>query len=210
LWYAKVAGQSYADNSETIKQIFTRYGETVLQRWDQLSHLDSPERSKTATTESLGSLIGELTSIEGVEFAPKAEELMRFNADTASWLQTEYSMARQKLFHNPTTAEHLSPATKVVYEFVRTDLNVPLNRGVIDHPPLLLRTAEAKANGTNGVANGANGSANGSANGLNEEELRSRSRILGTMASEIYEAVRDGKLHERIMMHMDLSNFFDN
>jgi phenylalanine ammonia-lyase len=119
----------------------------------------------------------------------------------AAALEKCYADLRSEFVRRPTTAEYISPASRVVYDFVRRELNIPLNRGVEDHPPLLLR----RAGGLNGTAsktyNGNPAAANGLECGLPEtkEELATRGRTLGTMASEIYEALRRGELHDRVM-----------
>ncbi|KAK4445956.1 Phenylalanine/tyrosine ammonia-lyase [Podospora aff. communis PSN243] len=193
-------------------QIFAEYGEAVMQRWDQLSHADTSDRAATAAKEAMGGLMEAFASIPNSSATPSLEKLLEFQRKTLSMLIAQYNEARQRLFENPTTEEFLSPASRVIYEFVRKDLRVPLNRGVVDHPPLLLRSHEwqnssglGNGSGTNEESNGAATNGTGSngniANGTESKktDLIAHTKILGTMASEIYEAVRSGELHDRIM-----------
>ena len=123
----------------------------------------------------------------------------------AAELERCYAELRVEFLREQTTTEYISPASRVVYDFVRKDLQIPLNRGVEDHPPLLVQKAEAVKNGTAAGCNGpvTNGVAtNGEHAGMHHDnELAIRSRTLGTMAGEIYEAVRRGELHDRIMKY---------
>jgi phenylalanine ammonia-lyase len=152
--------------------------------------MDLPDRCRTAVRESLGTVL-ELVE----EFGPAGEVSMTgirvYQEQTAVALEQCYGELRQEFFRHQTTAEYISPASKVVYEFVRKELKIPLNRGVEDHPPLLLRKAEAFRGRCNGdVVEGDEDSV---------EVLAERGRTLGTMAGEIYEALRRGELHDRIM-----------
>ncbi|KAK0611834.1 L-Aspartase-like protein [Immersiella caudata] len=203
------------------RQVLADYGEAVMKRWDELSHADTSDRATTATREAMGGFMENLASALNPKAAPSLENLIKFQQTTASKLDSQYHEARQSLFKSQTTAEFLSPASKVVYEFVRKDLRVPLNRGVVDHPPLLLRSSEWQKSkgasngvGVNGESNGATTNGSGSnghgANntGSKHNDLAARTKILGTMASEIYEAVRSGELHDRIMKFTEDSGFW--
>ena len=173
-----------------------RVREGVLKRWDKLAHLDLKDRAREAVGESLGVVVeavqGDGASLEGVR---------QYRAEMAAALERCYAELKVEFLKCPTTREHISPASRVVYDFVRGELRIPINRGVEDHPPLLVREAEArrqaKVNGCNG-STAVNGVVAGG--GLDvDEDLAVRGRTLGTMAGEIYEAVRRGELHDRIM-----------
>lgn len=81
----------------------------------------------------------------------------------------------------------LGPGSNLVYNFVREELAIPLNRGVADHAPLM-RDAARHPDGTSRK----------SATTDDAEPWRD-GKILGTMAGKIYEAIRDGRLNDRIM-----------
>ncbi|SPQ24317.1 bf01130c-d5eb-4029-8525-0da1635b5cf8 [Thermothielavioides terrestris] len=163
-------------------EVVDRVTAAILQRWDQLAHLDLPDRCATAVRESLGAVLDCLG-----DHGADMKRIREHQRQMAAALEVCYDDVRAAFIARPRTGEYISPASKVVYDFVRTDLKIPLNRGVEDHPPLLLR----KAGADNG--NAANGAAK------LDDDVAARSRILGTMASEIYEALRRGELHDRIM-----------
>ncbi|KAL2133201.1 hypothetical protein VTI74DRAFT_2746 [Chaetomium olivicolor] len=162
-----------------------RVKEALLAKWDVLAHLDLEERARTAVSESLGAVLDTL----GEEAAlTRVGEYQRRMARSLVELYEEVRGRFTK--EEGTTTELISPASRVVYEFVRKELRIPMNRGVDDHPPLLLRNAMGgRKAGINGV----------SALHDVDDDLAARSRTLGTMAGEIYEALRRGDLHDRIM-----------
>ncbi|KAH6845612.1 L-Aspartase-like protein [Chaetomium sp. MPI-CAGE-AT-0009] len=168
----------------------------VLARWDLLSHLDLAERCRTAVNESLGTVLECL-----VDSGASLEGVREYQARMAEALETCYADVRAEFLRSQKTTDYISPASRVVYDFVRKDLNIPINRGVEDHPPLLLRKVEEARGGAVGGPNERVGSGVGKNGDLAalDEELALRGRTLGTMAGEIYETVRAGELHDRIM-----------
>ncbi|KAK3301795.1 uncharacterized protein B0T15DRAFT_563396 [Chaetomium strumarium] len=69
----------------------------------------------------------------------------------AAALEKCYADLRAEFVRHQTTTEYISPASRVVYDFVRKELKIPLNRGVEDHLPLLLQESGApRVNGTAG------------------------------------------------------------
>ncbi|KAK4120659.1 phenylalanine ammonia-lyase [Parathielavia appendiculata] len=172
--------------------------DAVMERWDQLSNLDLADRCKTAVNQSLGTVVeclGESgASLKGVR---------EYQTRMAAAMEKCYADVRTEFLRHQTTTDHISPASRVVYDFVRKELNIPLNRGVEDHPTLLLQELKGpKDNGTAGRGRKGRGTDTGGEHGSRAEmdqELAGRSRILGTMAGEIYEALRRGELHDRLM-----------
>ncbi|KAK3386056.1 L-Aspartase-like protein [Podospora didyma] len=178
-----------SDATAVYSELADKAAAAVLERWDKFSHKDTRERSRTAVQESLGSLILELSKMNiGTEGVVKFHEL----ASTA--LEMKYQALRAIFLDEKQTKtrEYISPASRVVYDFVRDELRVPLNRGVADHPPLLLRRVQENGDLTE------NGNKSEEIVAA-EEDLALRGRTLGAMASGIYEAVRSGQLHNRIM-----------
>jgi len=176
--------------------------EALMGRWDVLAHMDLAERARTAVDEALGAVVAGVG--EGVGMA----QVREYQARMAEALVACYGGLREAFAREQTTREYLSPASRVVYDFVRTELNVPMNRGVEDHPPLLLRRKE-EAERIHGKVNGCNGNGSVNGNGVGgkggvsaeeaAEDLAVRGKTLGSMAGRIYEAVRRGELHDRIM-----------
>lgn len=77
----------------------------------------------------------------------------------------------------PTTAQYLGHGTRKIYDFVREKLNVPIHRGLEDHP-----TPQAAVNGHRA--------------GIEA----TAKKTIGFQVSKIYEAVRNGRLYETIMV----------
>jgi phenylalanine ammonia-lyase len=182
------------DNPDEITWSAGAVEDAIMERWDQLSHLDLPDRCRTAVRESLATVLdclGHRTSVDG---------LQRYEKQMADTLKDRYVAVRTKFVSERTTHTYISFASKVVYDFVRNELKIPLNRGVEDHPPLMKRRDEALTTGSGEVGEGIVKNAMLRAKET-QEEREARSRTLGTMASEIYEALRRGELHDRIMKH---------
>ncbi|KAL1899513.1 hypothetical protein Sste5346_002912 [Sporothrix stenoceras] len=167
----------------------------ILNCWDDHSHLDLHARGETAARDTVGAVLAGFASLSLP--LPDGMALIKFQELAIANMVATYAKTRKLFFSEPARAStYLSPASRVVYEFVRLDLNISLNRGIDDHPTLV---AENKA-----VANGhTNGHANGYVNDFKDAD---RTRILGTMASEIYVAVRDGRLFDRVVSLCEESN----
>lgn len=193
-WLSGLGKELAADSAGPFARRLT---EAVLGKWDQLAHLDLAGRCTAAVGESLGDVLELVRTY--VAGDPSLGEIRAFQSRVAAAVEECYATLRSDFFRRQTTPEYLSPASRVVYDFVRKELNIPLNRGVEDHPPLLLRKARAlRVEGNGGNVKGCNGLGE---NGIAEtdENLATRGRTLGTMASEIYEALRRGELHARLM-----------
>ncbi|KAK0724335.1 L-Aspartase-like protein [Lasiosphaeris hirsuta] len=171
--------------------------DAILDRWSELSHLDRDERCSTTARDSLGMLMERIaTNMPGLD--PTAAQMRRLQSEIRESLKECSSGLNDGKECDAATLEHMaSPASRMVYNYVRKHLGIPLNRGVVDHPPLLLRAAEErKADGA--TAQGAE---------KEEEERSAGARILGTMAGDIYEGIRSGELHDRIMKFLGEEKF---
>lgn len=182
---------------EELLEVNKTMTEAISKRWDELSHLDTPDRSKQAVRDSMGVFLESLNP-ESQDLAFR--RLPEYRTKVSMALEEEYNQIRQVFFREQSTAGYLSGATRVAYNFVRSELGVPFHRGVEDHPPLLLTTANGITNHVNGGTN-CNGESNGNTNGLNKtgKEFSGRGKTLGSNAGRIYEALRSGALHDRIM-----------
>ncbi|KAL1981121.1 hypothetical protein VTN96DRAFT_3055 [Rasamsonia emersonii] len=151
---------------------------TLLEKWTRLSHLDLKDRGALAAKESLGPFLEHLTFYRSGDTTNTSSSpdiltiIEKYQKRAGETLSDVYNRTRESFFRHQTTPSYLSSATKILYEFVRKDLNVPMHRGLVDHPTLA--TAGEEGNGGN-------------------------RKILGTYASEIYLAVRNGQLHGRVM-----------
>ncbi|PSN59403.1 putative phenylalanine ammonia-lyase [Corynespora cassiicola Philippines] len=147
---------------------------TLLEKWNGLSHLDLQERGRTAARESVGIIMEHLVACQAAQGMGQVDILGlvgSYQEQAANLLIETYDSTRKEFFKRQTTEGYVCEASKVVYGFVRRDLGVPMHRGLVDHPTLIHR------------------------GGADENRPR---KILGTFASEIYMALRDGRLHKRV------------
>lgn len=189
-------------SAEELAAISASVTTTLLQKWVHLSHMDCTQRSEVAVQESLGELLAVIAHM-----SPDFSTIQAYQVQAKQTLSSTYDRIRQEFFENQTTTQFVSPASNVIYDFVRRELSIPFVRGVVDHPTLALhRKQNGAANGV-GVVNGTSKvNGNHSTNGINgattvngADQERRGSMILGTMASEIYLALRNGELHSRVM-----------
>ncbi|KJR88637.1 phenylalanine ammonia-lyase [Sporothrix schenckii 1099-18] len=160
----------------------------LLNRWDELSHLDLQARGEAAARDISGTLLSRMVQLTLV--LPSGMTIFAFQELVTMCLVNAYTKIREQFFAKPAPAsDYLSAASRVVYEFVRLELNIPFNRGIDDHPTLVAEKQAAARGSTDGLANGIK----------TDVQSADRTRILGTMASEIYTAVRDGRLFDRVV-----------
>ncbi|KAL2187818.1 PAL-domain-containing protein [Thermothelomyces heterothallicus CBS 203.75] len=166
---------------------------------DEEGEEEEEEEDKEAIVEAAKTaVLGRLVAAECG--ASSVEGLREYQARMAAALGVCHARVRDEFARRRTTADYISPASRVVYDFVHKDLRIPLSRGVEDRPPLLLRKAEeAKKRGSNGSAPNGSGAHGEDVTSSIEQELAVRGRTIGTMAGEIYEALGRGELHNRIM-----------
>ncbi|EGO55267.1 hypothetical protein NEUTE1DRAFT_85424 [Neurospora tetrasperma FGSC 2508] len=183
------------DDITKSQRLASKLAECILDQWDKLASLDVEERASVATKQSALDALELLHSEREYDRTTLSiSDLQAYNLKTARVVTDCYNDHRNTLLEGrQDTRRWLSGGSTVVYDFVRKELKIPLNRGVADHPPLLkeelTRLKEA-------IRNEAGTRAKEMEEG---NDLRSRNRILGSMASDIYEAIRSGELHSRIM-----------
>ncbi|KAI7971149.1 hypothetical protein EIK77_002349 [Talaromyces pinophilus] len=147
----------------------------LLDRWESLSHLDLEDRVSATIKESLGDIVHSFIHDTNVEDGSVGSQFLlaieQYQRRASTTLRTLYDRTREEFYKNQTTADYLSPASAKLYTFIRKDLQVPFHRGLIDHP-----TTSAAIDSESGPG-----------------------KILGTLASEIYLAIRSGRIHHIVM-----------
>lgn len=150
--------------------LWLKTSEAVFGKWTGLAHLDLADRARAAAVEATGGVVQILLSGDGYSGTGlDLATLARFQDRTAGVLCTVYDAVRARFFESPTTGRYISAASRMLYDFVRIELEIPMHRGLADHPTL-------QGQGSNG-----------------------QKRIIGSYVSEIYMAVRDGRLHGRVV-----------
>ncbi|EED22948.1 phenylalanine ammonia-lyase, putative [Talaromyces stipitatus ATCC 10500] len=162
---------------ENFNHFAKRTWKFLLEKWLSLSHLDLKHRSKATLKESLADLtsacISDRSGLRNV--TDILDQIEKYQEAAAMALGTIYNSTRDDFFKNQTTASYISPASAKLYNFVRKDLNVPFHRGLADHPTL------RDPSSTNG------------------DEYRGPKKHLGSLVSEIYLAIRNGRMHDLVM-----------
>ena len=141
----------------------------VLEKWRSHAHLDLHDRGTRTAEEAVGAVMNHLSSHTpppAVQEGSLLGAVASFRDTTAKKLTKTYDSIRSSFFASPTTRNYLSTATRALYDFVRTDLRVPMHRGLIDHPTF-----------------------------REGEQGRREMRVIGSYVSEIYLAVMDGRVH---------------
>jgi phenylalanine ammonia-lyase len=163
--------------------------QTLLEKWTRFSHLDLQDRGAMVAKESLGPFLQRLMtyrSADGMKETntPSSIDILavieQYQESAGKILSGVYNYTREVFFLRQTTPSYISPASKMLYEFVRKDLNVPMHRGLIDHPTLTVPKDE------------------------DCHQQDSSRKIMGTLASEIYMAVRNGQIPDRVMDALEL------
>ena len=94
-------------------------------------------------------------------------------------LAETHTTTRAHIFQRPGTATYLGRGTRTLYLYVRDTLGVPFHKGLQDHP--------------------------GPMDDDDEEEKKKKKVTIGSWIAVIYEAIRDGRLHEPLMECLDLA-----
>ncbi|KAF2805110.1 putative phenylalanine ammonia-lyase [Mytilinidion resinicola] len=152
----------------------------LLEKWSALAHLDLKDRAKVSVTESVGSVVGLLSSFAeplslGTE-PPSLRTVEEYQERAADTLIKVYESVRGEFLSHQSTGTFISQSSELVYSFVRNELRVPIHRGLADHP-------SPKCSGGGRTCGNCTGSR----------------KIIGTYASDIYLALRDGRLYGVIM-----------
>lgn len=110
-----------------------------------------------------------------------------------------YRDVREQYLKDGDASALLGRASRRLYQFVRNDLGVPMNRGIVDHPTPTSYSGTGtpkshSANGTNGMVNGT-----GVKYGDTGDNAW-RKKTIGHWVSRIYEAIRDERLIGRVVI----------
>ena len=146
----------------------------LMEKWLGHASLDLVNRGPATALDTTGALVGHLTKHlstnpdRATNSALAAIET--YQVRIADTLNRAYDSARSAFFAAPTTPKYLCWASDILYRFVREELEVPMHKGLMDHPPI---RSESENTGTN--------------------------RTIGSLTSLIYISLRNGKLHDRVM-----------
>ncbi|KAL9021272.1 MAG: hypothetical protein Q9185_001556 [Variospora sp. 1 TL-2023] len=111
---------------------------------------------------------------------PSIALIKSWRSQMLSALNETYIAVRAEFFEHQSTAASLGHASHKLYTFVRNDLGVPVHRGLVEHP--------GPKDDQSVLVGGRD------------------KKTIGSWISIIYESLRDGRLHEPIMMCLDFAD----
>lgn len=139
--------------------------------WYESTTQDACDRYEHVAETSTAVLSKSIAHLEASKSKPQipVSTLHVWKRRALSTLEKVYTSVHSEFCDRPTTAKHLGHAAKIMYSFVRSDLGVPLHRGISEHPsPHDDPTASFHGR---------------------------EKKTIGSWISIIYEALRSGKLH---------------
>ncbi|MCJ1435486.1 hypothetical protein MMC27_004860 [Xylographa pallens] len=161
--------------SETsFESLHTEVWAILMEKWLGHASLDLADRGPATALDTTGALFGLLT--RHLSTSPDhatnnvVVAIQTYQVRIAVTLNKAYDSARTAFFAAPTTPKYLCWASNILYRFVREDLDVPMHKGLMDHPPL-----------------------------RSESDEMGTKRTIGSLTSQIYISLRNGELHNRVM-----------
>ncbi|GLB11214.1 hypothetical protein AtubIFM57258_007635 [Aspergillus tubingensis] len=107
----------------------------LMQHWGKNSNLGLASRAATSTTLALGTVLDVITvECDETKTADIPGKMLLWQEDVKFKLCEEYEMTREKYFLDPSTPDYLCTSSIKLYNYVRKTLEVPMHKGVVDHP----------------------------------------------------------------------------
>lgn len=141
----------------------------VAATWPTTTRVPSAERCNQTIKSTLSVVLGALNSASSTS-SPSIADLNRWQSEATAMMKKVYDETHASFVEKQHTADLLGAGSNVLYRTVRQDLGVPFHLGFVEHP-----TAECD-----------------SLNGRDK-------KTVGSWISIIYEALRDGRLQDRLM-----------
>ncbi|KAA8645340.1 hypothetical protein EYZ11_011700 [Aspergillus tanneri] len=140
LEFAKGARQKLNDITaglfqETVGNLQSLQGsiwEQLMDHWARNSTHDLSTRSEIAAACTVGTLFASLSANSTSGVSPSA--INDWKDEVSKMLTETYTTTRSQFLRHPRTKTYLCSSSRMLYEFVRETLAVPLHRGIVDHP----------------------------------------------------------------------------
>ncbi|CAI6341024.1 unnamed protein product [Periconia digitata] len=107
--------------------------ETVKRELSKLTTLDADDRFGKALS-GTKTLLLDFLEESGISTDNLLSRTTQWVRDTTTGTTLLYSTVRSEYIKSGNASKFLGRASKLLYTFVREDLNVPMHRGIIDHP----------------------------------------------------------------------------
>ena len=146
----------------------------LMDKWLGHASLDLADRGPATALDTTGALLGLLTKHLSTSPDHATNNVLvaiqTYQLRIADSLNEAYDSARTAFLAAPTTPKYLCWASNILYRFVREELDVPMHKGLMDHPPL-----------------------------KGDSDEMGTKRTIGSLTSQIYISLRNGELHNRVM-----------
>lgn len=152
----------------------------LMSVWPTTTSLDLSERCSKSSDAVMENVVKYFASSD--DPTPDLSQIMCFTKALKTALQSEYDRTRNTMYanHLNITTSYLGKASRRMYTFVRKDLAVRFHRGLIEHPT---QPTEGK---------------------MSNEEAAQR-KTIGGQVSIIYEALKDGRATDTMMVIIEES-----
>ncbi|KAJ6043435.1 uncharacterized protein N7446_001634 [Penicillium canescens] len=137
--------------------------DVLMDQWAQNSSKNLPERSSTTVASSLGQVL-HFVGVNSLMDNPQ-----QWMQQVDDILVGSYAGTVKQFLTETTTKQYLGTSSKILYEFVRETLAVPMHRGVIDHPT------------------------------YDSGEQASEKKTIGSNIAQVYTALRGGKFMDVLL-----------
>jgi phenylalanine ammonia-lyase len=171
----------------------------VKQELDKTTAMDVAKRFERIMSEARSPLLDLLVDLPAehplVSHGLHLRTLQNWCRNSTTRAIALYTETRDRYFVQGDATKYLGRGSKLLYRFVRRDLNVPMNRGVVDHPI-------STANGT--LTNGTSTNRIGHAAKSNTDDGDAwRKKTIGHYISVIYEAIRNDSIMDVVVVCLD-------
>ena len=168
-------GGSFGDSANAEAVHLSSVWPRIKGKWLSLSAADTRKRGEMTAFETVATLIEQVQELPAAEDAESSQKLyiavQAYKRSLADMLNEEYDGAKNSFLQTQSTPEYLGSATKILYHFVRKELNIPMHTGLREHPTV---TADEVG------------------------ELGDQ-KTIGTRISSIYESLQDGRMYRPLM-----------
>lgn len=154
---------SYIFGSAVTNQDVDSLWTEIMEHWNRNSTFDLADRAETSVSLTIGALFAVLTKNAGT--INDASPITKWQARTTDILMQAYTANRKSYLASPKASLLCTPSTKI-YNYVRGTLNVPMHKGLMDHPTYVSDSRDASS---------------------------SDKKTIGSHISTIYAALREGQ-----------------
>ena len=154
---------------ENIDETFAVFWKELCVKWYGTASLDAHQRCESATSMVTAALAKAPTVSSNLSLT----QVRDLQVSLSARMLDRYCHHRESFFKEPTTAQYLGQGSRKLYEFVRSSLEVPMHRGLVEHPS----PQDADGNKLDGRAK----------------------KTIGSWVSIVYEAICDGRIQDEVM-----------